>query len=161
MSPEKPVHPERSELAAQIAVRLRELRARHDLTQDEVATRIGCHESAISRWESGSRLPSCQDLLHLARIYRVSCDALLGHTEFVLPSGSAVLDQRLVDRLSAAEDTEAFDAIVEGAGDQTVWIAVEEGAVVVPVTEALRRAGEVAAAHSDSKHVGRLFRPRT
>ena len=157
--PERPIDPERSKLAAEIAVRLRQLRAGLDLTQDEVAQRIGCHESAVSRWESGSRLPSCADLVALAKVYRVSCDTLLGVQESAVPQGSALLDQALLDRLGAVESTEEFDEIVQERREHAVWISVEDGSVVVPVAEAVRRANEVADRHPESQHAGLLFRP--
>ena len=159
MTPEKPVDPKRSKLASEIAVRLRELRARHDLTQDEVASRIECHESALSRWESGSRLPSCQDIVQLARVYGVSCDILLGVESFALPKGSAIVDVELLERLNAAPNTGAFDAIVEERKDQAVWMPIEEGVHIFPLSDAVRRAHGVAAKFPDSAHTGMLFRP--
>jgi transcriptional regulator with XRE-family HTH domain len=157
MSPERPVDPERSALAAEIAVRLRELRARHDLTQEQVARAIGCHESAVSRWESAARLPSCNDLIALARVYRVSCDWLLGLSEFVAPPGSALLDQPLLDRLADAPSTAAFDEIVQERREHAVWLPIAEGAVVVPLAEAVRRARSLAERFADSRHLDRLF----
>ena len=53
-------------LASHLAARLRELRARRGLTQDQVAKRLACHESAVSRWECGSRFPTGEDLVALA-----------------------------------------------------------------------------------------------
>ncbi|MFT4513126.1 MAG: ribosome-binding protein aMBF1 (putative translation factor) [Planctomycetota bacterium] len=44
-------------LANHLAARLRELQARRGLTQGHVAKRLGCHGSALLRWESGSRFP--------------------------------------------------------------------------------------------------------
>ncbi len=61
-----------------LAARLRELRARRGFTQDHVAKRLGCHESAVSRWESGSRFPTGEDLVALADLFEVSTDDLLG-----------------------------------------------------------------------------------
>ncbi|MCA8943797.1 MAG: helix-turn-helix transcriptional regulator [Planctomycetes bacterium] len=159
MTPERPVDPRRSKLASEVAVRLRQLRARLDLTQDEVAGRVGCHESAISRWESGARLPSCQDLIELARVYGVSCDALLGVTEIAVSDGSALLDQALLDRLDAAETTEQFDAVVQERREHSVWIPIEDGARIVSLKEAVRRANAVAGKFPDSAHAGKLFRP--
>ncbi|HIE71495.1 MAG TPA: XRE family transcriptional regulator, partial [Planctomycetes bacterium] len=63
-----------------MATRLRELRARRGLTQDHVAKRLGCHESAVSRWESGSRFPTGEDLVALADLFDVSTDDLLGRS---------------------------------------------------------------------------------
>lgn len=140
-------------------MRLRELRARGNLTQDEVASAIGCHESAISRWESGTRLPSCVDLLALSRFYRVSCDELLANPEQHTIGGSAMLDQSLLDELAETKSVEEFDAVVSTNREQTAWVPVPPGAVIVPVQEAMRRARRIADRFPDSRFADRLFRP--
>lgn len=152
--------PDRRALAQTLAQHIRELRAKHDLTQDEVARRIGCHESAVSRWEAASRLPPCTDVLALAQLFGVSIDSLLGRKEQPVPPAVAMLDQALLDRLAEAETTEEFDAIVDERRDQAAWLPVPDGAVLVPVDEAMRRARDVADRFPDSRFADRLFRPR-
>lgn len=147
-------------LAQILAARLRELRARFRLTQDQVAKKLGCHESAVSRWENGNRFPTGEDLLVLSDLFRVSIDYLLGKTHQYLPAGTALVDQVLLDRLEAAATTAEFDALIQGHEEQAVWLPVPEGAVVVPVGEAMRRARRVADKHKDSRYADRLFRPR-
>ena len=46
-----------------------------------MAARIGLAISAVSSYESGSRYPSFETLIKLARIFHVSTDYLLGLTE--------------------------------------------------------------------------------
>jgi transcriptional regulator with XRE-family HTH domain len=46
-----------------------------------LAARIGLAISAVSSYESGSRYPSFETLIKLARIFHVSTDYLLGLTE--------------------------------------------------------------------------------
>lgn len=157
---EEPRTENASQLGAELGARLRELRARHGLTQDQVAQRVGCHESAVSRWEGGSRIPTASDILALSELYRVSCDYLLGKTEQVVPPGMALIDQRLLDRLAAAADTAEFDRLIQEHEEQAAWLPVPEGAMLLPVQEAMRRAKAVAARHRDSAYVDRLFRPR-
>ena len=151
---------DRRELSAILAARLRELRARRDLTQDQVAAAIGCHESAVSRWESGSRLPPCTDVLALAELYGVSCDELLGRREQPAISNSALVDQQLLDRLAGSESAEEFDRLVAQRSEQAAWLPVPEGAVLVSVPEAMRRARAVADRYPESRFADRLFRPR-
>src|SRR5262245_44965124 len=93
-------------LANHLAARLRELRARRGFTQDHVAKRLGCHESAVSRWESGSRFPTGEDLVALADLFEVSTDDLLGRERQFAAPGSALVDMRLLGQLAAAESTE-------------------------------------------------------
>ena len=61
--------------------KLRSLRTEKKLTQKQVADRIGLAISAVSSYESGSRYPSYEALIKLARIFHVSTDYLLGITD--------------------------------------------------------------------------------
>ena len=61
--------------------KLRNLRKQKRLTQKQVADRIGLAISAVSSYEAGTRYPSYDVLIKLARIYHVSTDYLLGMTD--------------------------------------------------------------------------------
>lgn len=61
--------------------KIKSLRIEKKLTQKQLADRIGLATSAISSYESGTRYPSYDVLLKLARIFHVSTDYLLGLTE--------------------------------------------------------------------------------
>lgn len=152
-------HPARP-LATHLATRLRELRARRGLTQDHVAKRLGCHESAVSRWESGSRFPTGEDLVALADLFDVSTDDLLGRSRQYATAGSALVDMRLLEQLATAETTAEFDRLIREHEEQAVWLPVPDGSVLVAVAEAMRWARKVADKHKDSAYVDRLFRPR-
>lgn len=57
--------------------RLKEFRKRRNLTQKEVATKIGVSEQALSKWENGACLPDVYNLKLLALVLNVSVDCLL------------------------------------------------------------------------------------
>ena len=61
--------------------KLKNLRKQKRLTQKQVADRIGLAISAVSSYEAGTRYPSYDVLIKLARIYHVSTDYLLGMTD--------------------------------------------------------------------------------
>lgn len=61
--------------------KLKSLRLEKNLTQKQLANRIGLAISAVSSYESGSRYPSYEVLIQLARIFHVSTDYLLGITD--------------------------------------------------------------------------------
>ena len=61
--------------------KLKSLRIEKNLTQKQVADRIGLAISAVSSYESGTRYPSYDVLVKLARIFHVSTDYLLGITD--------------------------------------------------------------------------------
>lgn len=149
-------------LAQVLAARLRELRARRGLTQDQIGKMLGCHESAVSRWEGGTRFPTGEDLVQLSDLFQVSVDYLLGKTCQYAAPGSALVDQLLLDQLEAAPTTEEFDRLIasKDRDDQAIWLPVPEGSVLMPVGEAMRRARKVADKHRGSAFVDRLFRPR-
>ena len=58
--------------------RLRALRRQRDTTLDDLSTQTGISKSTLSRLESGSRRPTLELLLPLARIYGVTLDELVG-----------------------------------------------------------------------------------
>ena len=57
--------------------RLRALRRQRDVTLDELSAQTGISKSTLSRLESGSRRPTLELLLPLARIYGVTLDELV------------------------------------------------------------------------------------
>lgn len=57
--------------------RLKEFRKRKNLTQKEVAAKIGVSEQALSKWENGDCLPDVYNLRLLAIVLHVSVDCLL------------------------------------------------------------------------------------
>lgn len=60
---------------------LKTLRTNRRLTQAQLGDLAGVATSAISSYESGSRYPSYDVLIRLARIFHVSTDYLLGLTK--------------------------------------------------------------------------------
>lgn len=65
--------------------KLKKLRIERNLTQKQVAERVGVAISAISSYESEVRYPSYAVLVKLATTYRVSTDYLLG-----MPTGYTI-----------------------------------------------------------------------
>lgn len=64
-----------------VGSKIKTLRISQKITQNEFAERLGVTKSAISSYENGSRLPSYDILIKIARIFKVSTDYLLGCTE--------------------------------------------------------------------------------
>ncbi|GAA0801763.1 hypothetical protein GCM10008910_32040 [Faecalicatena orotica] len=57
---------------------LRNLRLRDKLTQAQLAQKLEMTKSVISAYETGLRFPSYDVLIHIAKIFKVSTDYLLG-----------------------------------------------------------------------------------
>lgn len=61
-----------------LGLRLRMLRDKLNLKQEDVADKIGCHRGAISNIERGAKAPSIDMLFSLSQFFNVSVDYLLG-----------------------------------------------------------------------------------
>ncbi len=57
---------------------LKTLRLKENLTQAQLSKKLGLTKSVISAYETGLRLPSYDVLIHIAKIFNVSTDYLLG-----------------------------------------------------------------------------------
>ena len=57
--------------------KLKSHRKLKNLTQEEVAAKIGVSGQAVSKWEKGECLPDCYNLKMLGNVYQVSVDSLL------------------------------------------------------------------------------------
>lgn len=57
---------------------LKDLRAEHNLTQQQLAQAIGTNAKTITRWENGQSEPSAFCIVKLARFFHVSTDYILG-----------------------------------------------------------------------------------
>lgn len=58
--------------------RLKTLRIKKKLTQQQLADLLGLTKSVISAYENGLRYPTYDVLIKIARIFKVSTDFLLG-----------------------------------------------------------------------------------
>lgn len=58
-------------------MRLRELRNKSGLTQNEIATRLGVSGQTILNWENGIYEPKINQLIELADLFDVSVDYLI------------------------------------------------------------------------------------
>ena len=57
--------------------KLAEARKKQNLTQEQLAERLGVTRQAVSRWESDAAYPETDKLVRMARLLNVSCDYLL------------------------------------------------------------------------------------
>lgn len=76
----------------QVGRRIVELCRRFDMTQSELADRLGVSFQAVSNWERGNSMPDISKLPELAEIFQVSVDELLGGQAPLLRSA---MDQTL------------------------------------------------------------------
>ena len=57
---------------------LKELRQRHNMTQDQLSEKLAVTRQAVSRWENGETTPNTETLKLLSKLFDVSINTLLG-----------------------------------------------------------------------------------
>ncbi len=91
--------------------KLKHLRIEKNLTQKQLAERIGLATSAISSYESGNRYPTYDVMAKFARIFHVSTDYLIGIEESRklettgLSNDSIELVAKLIEKLREIDRT--------------------------------------------------------
>lgn len=61
--------------------RLKDLRKQAELTQVDVAEKLGISQPAYASWEHGVKKPTQENLVKIAQVLNVSVDYLLGNSE--------------------------------------------------------------------------------
>lgn len=94
----------------EVANRLLNLRKKNNLSQEELAEKLGISRQAISKWERGDASPDTDNLIQLSNLYRVSLDELLGIDVKTFktpeyPHSSSDMDARTI-RLTKSESDE-------------------------------------------------------
>ena len=106
-----------------IGPKIKALRTERHMTQAEFAQRLGVTKSAVSSYENGSRLPSYDILLKIARIFRVSTDALLGNSD----NTSITLDVTKLTGQQVLLLSKLIEDLESGNIAQTVISSIPEG----------------------------------
>lgn len=56
---------------------IKEMRNSYNLSQVELAAKLGVSKQCVSNWENDNVLPSIEMLVKIAKFFNVSCDRLL------------------------------------------------------------------------------------
>lgn len=60
-------------------IKIKELRNKYNLTQQQLADMVGVSNKAVSKWESGEGLPDIENLKRLSSVLNISIDELLSN----------------------------------------------------------------------------------
>ena len=105
-------------MTLETANRLFELRKKHNLSQEELAEKLGVSRQAVSKWERSEASPDTDNLIALAKIYDLTLDELI--------FGEREDNNKEADESSAEETNEASDD--EAKGDfNNIFINVDDG----------------------------------
>lgn len=99
---------------ATLSLRLKELRRDADLTQEELAARLGIDRATLASWETGRRQPDLDMAAKIADYFRVNVDYLLGRTDDPTPpsKGSSEDWESQAHYMTDQE----FEALLRGRG---------------------------------------------
>ncbi len=102
-------------MTVETANRLYELRKKHNLSQEELAEKLGVSRQAVSKWERSEASPDTDNLIGLAKIYGLSLDELIYGK-----SGDAE------DNKDTIKDSNNSYDEVEPHDDEKVYINIED-----------------------------------
>lgn len=74
--------------------KIKELRKKQGISQNELAKQINVAQNTISRWESGERVVDADSLKKLAEFFGVSSDCLLEISNSQTPANNGTLDYK-------------------------------------------------------------------
>lgn len=83
-----------------------------NMTQKELAEKIGCTDKAISRWETGKGLPDMSFIIPLSKELNVSINELL-------------MGEKLITEVKSSEEAEKITEIIK-KNDETLVDVIEE-----------------------------------
>jgi len=88
--------------------KFKELRKKYDLTQEQIADIFHVSPQSVSRWETGANYPDVEILPHIAILFKVTVDELLG-TEKIL--GEEKVREYIRDIRNLLNSGKTYDAI--------------------------------------------------
>ena len=90
---------------------LKEIRLKREMSQSDVANKLGCSPNVQSRYERGERQPSIEVLIDLSNILGVTVDYLIGNHEIESTSLSKY-EIELIKESRSADERARQDAIL-------------------------------------------------
>lgn len=97
------------------------LRKGANMTQTDLAEKLGVSRQAVSRWEMGAAMPDIDNLIAMSDLFRVSLDELLKDQTKQTQSGSKAEEEG--EGAQGADDS-SFDKIVNWMRVDMILIAV-------------------------------------
>ncbi len=117
---------------------LKQLRKKHQYTQEEVAEKINVSRQAVAKWEKGESIPDMASCMALAKLYDVTLDDLVNHQDEIglgiAPKGKHLFGVAIVgERGQIVIPKKARDLFKIEVGDSLIILGDEDrGLAIVP-----------------------------
>lgn len=112
-------------MTIETANRLYELRKKHNLSQEELAEKLGVSRQAVSKWERSEASPDTDNIIALAKIYGLSLDELIyGEKETTEEQAEETAEE------TSKEETSEEDVVIDVKEDDKHVIVTPWGVTV-------------------------------
>ena len=88
-----------------IGEKLKELRLKNKMSQEELATKLGVTRQAVSKWEQNLALPDTNNLISIAKIFNVKVDELVNYNTELSNDNTNVNNIKINDNSSNNNET--------------------------------------------------------
>lgn len=96
-----------------IGQRIKELRKKHDMTQEKLADYLSVTHKAVSKWECGVTVPDLALIVPLAKVLHVTTDELLGMSKEFCDERRAELEENLHQAWINGGEMDGYELVYE------------------------------------------------
>ena len=120
-----------------ISMNLKRLRKEHQYTQENVAEKINVSRQSIAKWENGESTPDIDTLIKLSKLYNVTLDNLVNHSEDKSGIGIPPKGKHFFGAVSVGErgqiviPKEAREVFNINSGDKLLVLGDEERGIAI------------------------------
>lgn len=116
-----------NDLLKVIGEKLRELRESNNLSQKDVADRLGVGQTIVAYWEKGERELKATMIDQLATFYQVTPNYLLGYEDSLLETNNRMkrVTQSDMEMIEAILNDKDFIKILKGNPEETIQVLKE------------------------------------
>ena len=120
-----------------ISMNLKRLRKEHQYTQENVAEKINVSRQSIAKWENGESTPDIDSLIKLSKLYNVTLDNLVNHSEDKSGIGIPPKGRHFFGAVSVGErgqiviPKEAREVFNINSGDKLLVLGDEERGIAI------------------------------
>lgn len=136
------------------------LRRHYGLSQEEAAENIGVSRQTVAKWEAGETLPDISNCAALAKLYGVTVDDLISHSEEsaglpIPPKGKYLFGKMPVDsegRITLPE--KAMRVFGISPGDDLILLGdIDRGLAILKSEDILRMAELISGDKKDKRNI--------